>query len=162
MLLVLAVFVNLGLVGGSAAEDARGAQGEAVNRLGPHDDYLGATIFRVADSVLVGGGVGLSRTSRDVVGDDGVAGRKKVVIFAAFALILVGLSDWRCGRCCHEALHRSVLPVVVSGAVVVVVFVVGLGTIWVVPVCVVFRSGSWLCYKLIGIRTCSSRVQVVL
>ena len=89
MLHVLAVFVNLGLVGGSAAEDARGAQGEAVNRLGPHDDYLGATIFRVADSVLVGGGVGLSRTSRDVVGDDGVAGRKKVVIyFAAFALLV--------------------------------------------------------------------------
>ena len=88
MLLVLAVFVSLGLVGGSAAEDARGAQGEAVNRLGPHDDYLGATIFRVADSVLVGGGVGLSRTSRDVVGDDGVAGRKKVVTFAAFVLLV--------------------------------------------------------------------------
>ena len=158
MLLVLAVFVSLGLVGGSAAEDARGAQGEAMNRLGPHDDYLGATIFRVADSVLVGGGVGLSRTSRDVVGDDGVAGRKKVVIFAAFALILVGLSDWRCGRCCHEALRISVLPVVVSEAVVVVVFGVGLGTIWVVPVSVVFRSGSWLCHKLIGIRICSSRV----
>ena len=48
MLLVLAVFVNLGLVGGSAAEDARGAQGEAVNRLGPHDDYLGATIVHVS------------------------------------------------------------------------------------------------------------------
>ena len=98
MFLLLAVDVSLGLVGGSAAEDARGSQGDVVNRLGPHDDYLGATIFRVADSVLVGGGVGLSRTSRDVVGDGGVAGRKKVVIFAAFALILVGLSDWRCGR----------------------------------------------------------------
>ena len=158
MLLVLAVFVSLGLVGGSAAEDARGAQGEAVNRLGPHDDYLGATIFRVADSVLVGGGVGLSRTSRDVVGDDGVAGRKKVVTFAAFGLILVGLFDWRYGRCCHEVLRRLVLPVVVSEAVVVVVFGVGLGTIWVVPVFVVFRSGSWLCHKLIGIRICSSRV----
>ena len=68
MLPVLAVFVNLGLVGGSAAEDARGAQGEAVNRLGPHDDYLGATIFRVADSVLVGVGVGLSGTSWVMMG----------------------------------------------------------------------------------------------
>ena len=87
---------------------------------------------------------------------------RRLVTFAAIALILVGLFDWRCGCCCHEALHRSVLPVVVFEAVVVVVFVVGLGTIWVVPVCVVFRSGSWLCYKLIGIRTCSSRVQVVL
>ena len=110
--------------------------------LGPRDDYLGATNVRVTDSVLVGGRVGLSGTSRDVVGDDGVAGRKKVITFAAFALILVGLSDWRCGRCCHEALHRSVLPVVVFEAVVVVVFVVGWGTIWVVPVSVVFRSGS--------------------
>ena len=78
MLLLLAVFVSLGLVGGSAAEDARGAQGDVVNRLGPHDDYLGATIFRVADSVLVGGRVGLSGTSRDVVGDGGVAGGRKV------------------------------------------------------------------------------------
>ena len=155
MLLVLAVFVNLGLVGGSAAEDARGAQGEAVNRLGPHDDYLGATIFRVADSVLVGGG---GRSLQDLVGDDGVAGRKKVVIFAAFGLILVGLFDWRYGRCCHEVLRRLVLPVVVCEAVVVVVFWVGSGTIWVVPVFVVFRSGSWLCHKLIGIRICSSRV----
>ena len=158
MLLVLAVFVSLGLVGGSAAEDARGSQGDVVNRLGPHDDYLGATIFRVADSVLVGGGVGLSRTSRDVVGDDGVAGRKRVVIFAAFGFILVGLFDWRYGRCCHEVLRRLVLPVVVSEAVVVVVFWVGSGTIWVVPVFVVFRSGSWLCHKLIGNRICSSRV----
>ena len=65
---VLAVFVNLGLVGGSAAEDARGAQGEAVNRLGPHDDYLGATIFRVpivSSSVV---GLGLSRTSWVMMG----------------------------------------------------------------------------------------------
>ena len=92
------------------------------------------------------------------MGDDGVAGRKRVVIFAAFGLILVGLFDWRCGRCCHEVLRRSVLPVVVSEAVVVVVFGVGLGTIWAVPVFVVFRSGSWLCHKLIGIRICSSRV----
>ena len=52
--------------------------------------------------------------------------------------------------------------VVVFEAVVVVVFVVGWGTIWVIPVSVVFRSGSWLCYKWIGIRTCSSRVQAVL
>ena len=78
MFLLLAVDVSLGLVGGSAAEDARGAQGDVVNRLGPHDDYLGATIFRVADSVLVGGRVGLSGTSRDVVGDGGVAGGRKV------------------------------------------------------------------------------------
>ena len=92
------------------------------------------------------------------MGDDGVAGRKKVVIFAAFALILVGLFDWRCGRCCHEVLRRSVLPVVVSEAVVVVVFGVGLGTIWAVPVSVVFRSGSWLCHKLITVRICSSIV----
>ena len=155
MLLLLAVCVSLGLVGGSAAEDARGSQGDVVNRLGPHDDYLGATIFRVADSVLVGGGV---RSLQDLVGDDGVAGRKKVVIFAAFGLILVGLFDWRYGRCCHEVLRRLVLPVVVSEAVVVVVFWVGSGTIWVVPVFVVFRSGSWLCHKLIGIRICSSRV----
>ena len=155
MLLVLAVFVSLGLVGGSAAEDARGSQGDVVNRLGPHDDYLGATIFRVADSVLVGGG---GRSLQDLVGDDGVAGRKKVVIFAAFGLILVGLFDWRYGRCCHEVLRRLVLPVVVSEAVVVVVFWVGSGTIWVVPVFVVFRSGSWLCHKLIGTRICSSRV----
>jgi len=155
VLLVLAVFVSLGLVGGSAAEDARGAQGEAVNRLGPHDDYLGATIFRDADSVLVSGG---GRSLQDLVGDDGVAGGKKVVIFAAFGLILVGLFDWRYGRCCPEVLRRLVLPVVVSEAVVVVVFWVGLGTIWVVPVFVVFRSGSWLCHKLIGIRICSSRV----
>jgi len=160
--LLLAVDVSLGLVGGSTAEDAHGSQGDVKIHLGPRDDYLGATNVRVADSVLVGGRVGLSGTSRDVVGDDGVAGRKKVITFAAFALILVGLSDWRCGRCCHEALRILVLPVVVSEAVVVVVFVVGLGTIWVVPVCVVFRSGSWLCYKLIGIRTCSSIVQVVL
>ena len=68
MLLLLAVCVSLGLVGGSAAEDARGSQGDVVNRLGPHDDYLGATIFRVADSVLVGGGVGLSRTSWVMMG----------------------------------------------------------------------------------------------
>ena len=86
MFLLLAV--SLGLVGGSAAEDARGSLGDVVNRLGPHDDYLGATIFRVADSVRGGGGVGLSRTSRDVVGDDGVAGRKKVITFAAFALLV--------------------------------------------------------------------------
>ena len=92
------------------------------------------------------------------MGDDGVAGRKKVVTFAAFCLILVGLFDWRYGRCCHEVLRRLVLPVVVSEAVVVVVFWVGSGTIWVVPVFVVFRSGSWLCHKLIGIRICSSRV----
>ena len=96
------------------------------------------------------------------MGDDGVAGRKKVVTFAAFGLILVGLFDWRYGRCCHEVLRRLVLPVVVSVAAVVVVFVVGCCTIWVYPVFAVFRSGSWLCYKLIGIRTCSSRVQVVL
>jgi len=68
VLLLLAVCVSLGRVGGSAAEDARGAQGDVVNRLGPHDDYLGATIFRVADSVLVGGGVGLSRTSWVMMG----------------------------------------------------------------------------------------------
>ena len=68
MFLLLAVGVSLGLVGGSAAEDARGSQGDVVNRLGPHDDYLGATIFRVADSVLVGGGVGLSRTSWVMMG----------------------------------------------------------------------------------------------
>ena len=92
------------------------------------------------------------------MGDDGVAGRKKGVTFAAFGLILVGLFDWRCGRCCHEVLRRLVLPVVVFEAVVVVVFWVGLGTIWAVLVSVVFRSGSWLCHKLIGIRICSSRV----
>ena len=65
---VLAVFVNLGLVGGSAAEDARGAQGEAVSRLGSHDDYLGAPIFRVpivSSSVV---GLGLSRTSWVMMG----------------------------------------------------------------------------------------------
>ena len=45
--------------------------------LGPRDDYLGATNVRVADSVLVGGRVGLSGTLCDVVGDDGVAGGKK-------------------------------------------------------------------------------------
>ena len=45
--------------------------------LAPHDDYLGATNVRVADSILVGGGVGLSGTMGDVVGDDGVAGGKK-------------------------------------------------------------------------------------
>ena len=88
MFLLLAVDVSLGLVGGSAAEDARGSQGDVMIHLGPHDDYLGATIVRVADSVLVGGRVGLSRTSRDVVGDDGVAGRKKVITFAAFALLV--------------------------------------------------------------------------
>ena len=81
MFLLLAVDVSLGLVGGSAAEDARGSQGDVMNHLGPHDDYLGATIVRVADSVLVGGRVGLSGTSRDVVGDDGVAGGKKVNYF---------------------------------------------------------------------------------
>ena len=42
--------------------------------LGPCDDYLGATNFRAADSVLVGGRVGLSGTLGDEVGDDGVAG----------------------------------------------------------------------------------------
>ena len=46
--------------------------------LGPRDDYLGATNVRVADSVLVGGRVGLSGTLCDVVGDDGVAGGRKV------------------------------------------------------------------------------------
>ena len=68
MLPVLAVFVNLGLVGGSAAEDARRSQGDVVNRLGPHDDYLGATIFRVpivSSSVV---GLGLSRTSWVMMG----------------------------------------------------------------------------------------------
>ena len=88
MFLLLAVDVSLGLVGGSAAEDAHGSQGDVMIHLGPHDDYLGATIVRVADSVLVGGRVGLSGTSRDVVGDDGVAGRKKVITFAAFALLV--------------------------------------------------------------------------
>ena len=77
MFLLLAVDVSLGLVGGSAAEDARGSQGDVMNHLGPHDDYLGATNVRVADSVLVGGRVGLSGTLCDVVGDDGVAGGKK-------------------------------------------------------------------------------------
>ena len=45
--------------------------------LAPHDDYLGATNVWVADSILVGCGVGLSGTMGDVVGDDGVAGGKK-------------------------------------------------------------------------------------
>ena len=86
MFLLLAVDVSLGLVGGSAAEDAHGSQGDVKIHLGPHDDYLGATIVRVADSVLVGGRVGLSGTSRDVVGDDGVAGGKKVSYFCCILL----------------------------------------------------------------------------
>ena len=96
------------------------------------------------------------------MGDDGVAGRKKVVTFAAFCLILVGLFDWRYGRCCHEVLRRLVLPVVVSVAAVVVVFGVGCCTIGVYPGSVVCRSGSWLYCRSIGIHTCSSRVQVEL
>ena len=70
--------------------------------LGPRDDYLGATNVRVADSVLVGGRVGLSGTLCDVVGDDGVAGGKKGKL-----LLLQQLSFW--------------LVCVIGGAVVVVV-----------------------------------------
>ena len=69
--------------------------------LGPRDDYLGATNVRVADSVLVGGRVGLSGTLGDVVGDDGVAGGKKGKL-----LLLQQLSLW--------------LVCVIGGAVVVV------------------------------------------
>ena len=69
--------------------------------LGPRDDYLGATNVRVADSVLVGGRVGLSGTLCDVVGDGGVAGGKKGRL-----LLLQQLSFW--------------LVCVIGGAVVVV------------------------------------------
>ena len=68
MFLLLAVDVSLGLVGGSAAEDAHGSQDDVKIHLGPCDDYLGATIFRVpiVSSLVVG--LGLSRTSWVMMG----------------------------------------------------------------------------------------------
>ena len=71
------VDVGLGFRGGSTAGGAHGSRGDVKIHLAPRDDYLGATNVRVADSILVGGGVGLSGTMGDVVGDDGVAGGKK-------------------------------------------------------------------------------------
>ena len=71
------VDVELGFRGDSNAEGTHGSRGDVKVHLALVDDYLEATNVLVADSFFMDGEGGLSRTIGDVVGDDGIAGRKK-------------------------------------------------------------------------------------